>query len=113
MKTYTPDNPKSRSAQFLNFSISQFLNSALLAALAALPLAAQPVTREGRYWVQTVEGSVPAGGCLRVTSVGSITVRGETTNQVRYTAKKKCAPILRPRPRSCWSIPRLALRAKV
>jgi len=68
-----------------------------LAAAWALPLVAQagaqegPVTREGRYWVQTVEGSAAAQGMsrLRVTSVGGIVVRGEAGPQIRYTARKR------------------------
>src|SRR5712692_771671 len=65
-----------------------------LAALCAWPVWAQteaPITREGRYWVQTVDGNVQAapGGRLRVESVGSIVIRGDQGNQVRYTAKKR------------------------
>ncbi len=48
------------------------------------------IRREGRYWVQTEEGSVPAGGRLRVSSTGSITVRGgASAQQVRYHVTKK------------------------
>jgi len=63
-------------------------------ALAALPAWGQSqglLTREGRYWMQTVEGSVPSGpgGRLRVNSVGSITVRGAAGSETRYTAKMR------------------------
>jgi len=62
--------------------------------LTLLPGRAQsdvPVVRDGRYWVQTVEGLLPAapGGRLRVTSVGSISVRGSAEGQARYVAKKR------------------------
>ena len=48
-----------------------------------------PVQREGRYWVQVVEGSLPGGGRLRVRSVGSISVAGAASREVRYKATKK------------------------
>lgn len=63
-----------------------------LALLAAAPLAAQtegPIAREGRYWAQTVEGSIPAGSRLRVTTIGSISVQGESGDQVRYSARRR------------------------
>ncbi len=72
-----------------------FLGAALLATLpAALPLGAQnpgAVVREGRYWVQTDEGSVPALGLnrLRISSIGSIKVRGDAAAQVHYVARKR------------------------
>jgi hypothetical protein len=72
-------------------AITLTLPSLLLVALvtAASPLDAQ-IRREGRYWVQTEEGSVSAGGRLRVSSTGSITVRGDaSTQQVRYRVTKK------------------------
>ena len=63
-------------------------------ALCALPLAAEPegpVIREGKYWVQTVEGTAPAapGGRLKVNSVGAIVVRGDAGPSLRYSAKKR------------------------
>ena len=62
--------------------------------LLALPLWGQsegPLTRDGRYWVQTVSGTVSGapGGRLRLDSVGSIRVRGEGGNETRYTARKR------------------------
>jgi hypothetical protein len=76
------------------------VRSACLAAAGALVLLSAPaiwaqnqgsVTREGRYWVQTVEGTLEAapGGRLRGSSVGGIQVRGEAGNQLRYVAKKR------------------------
>lgn len=63
----------------------------LTASVAFSFASAQTITRDGRYWVQTVEGSVQAApdGRLRVDSIGRITVRGETGTQVRYTARKR------------------------
>jgi hypothetical protein len=65
-----------------------------LALLLAIPLWSQsegPVTREGRYWVQTVEGSMPGApnGRLRVNSIGSIAVQGAAGVELRYTARKR------------------------
>ena len=67
-------------------------SAAAVALLCAAPLWGQtegPIARDGRYWVQTVEGSVAAGSRLKVSSIGSIALRGEGTDQVRYTAKKR------------------------
>ena len=72
-----------------------FCGSALFVMmLGAIPVWAQadaPVTRDGRYWVQTVEGPLPAapGGRLRITSMGSITVHGSADSQGRYVARKR------------------------
>jgi hypothetical protein len=64
------------------------------AALATAPLWAQTagtLTRERGYWVQIEEGAVPAPGLhrLRISSVGSVTLRGEAGDQVRYLARKR------------------------
>ena len=48
-----------------------------------------PIEKQGRYWVRTVEGSIPAGTRLRVSSTGNITVSGDEGKQVRYRALKK------------------------
>ena len=62
-----------------------------LAAAAALLAQEGQVTREGRYWVQTMEGSAPAAGMtrFRVSSIGGISMKGEATDQVRYTARRR------------------------
>jgi DUF4097 and DUF4098 domain-containing protein YvlB len=85
MKIWGYKSRAERGAQFLN-------GASLLALLWGLPLGAQtegPITREGRYWVQTVEGSIPAGARLRVGSIGGITVRGDSGNEVHYTVRKR------------------------
>jgi DUF4097 and DUF4098 domain-containing protein YvlB len=57
--------------------------------LPLMPAEAQ-VRREGRDWVQTEEGVLPAGGRLRVRSTGNITVRGDAASrEVRYRVTKK------------------------
>jgi hypothetical protein len=62
-----------------------------LVLAAALSAQEGRLTREGRYWVQTVEGSLEAPGLnrLRVNSIGGISVRGEAGDQIRYTARKR------------------------
>lgn len=62
-----------------------------LAALAATAFAQEsaPPTKQGRYWVQQSSGSLPSGGRLRVSAVGSIVVRGGNTNRVSYTLVKR------------------------
>ena len=47
------------------------------------------VQKQGRYWVETVEGTVPAGTRLRISSVGTVSVEGAAGQQVRYTVTKK------------------------
>ena len=62
----------------------------LLAIACVLPgQTVGPLQREGRYWVQVEEGSLPAGGRLRIRSVGSISVAGADSRQVRYKVTKK------------------------
>ena len=48
-----------------------------------------PVEKQGRYWVQTEEGSLPAGTRLRVSSTGHITVTGGEWKKVGYKLVKK------------------------
>lgn len=79
--------------QLLGSSVRQILFCGLV-VLGSIPAWAQtetPITREGRYWVQTVEGALPAspGGRLRITSMGSIAVHGSADNQARYVARKR------------------------
>ena len=67
-----------------------FYLGGLLAIACVLPgQTVGPVHREGRYWVQVEEGSLPGGGRLRIQSVGSIAVAGADSKEVRYKAKKK------------------------
>jgi hypothetical protein len=47
------------------------------------------VARQDGFWVQTVEGELPAGTEVRVTSTGRISVRGQDIGQVRYRVVKK------------------------
>jgi len=82
-------------ARFLKFPIfwlpGFLLPGFLLAPAPARAQAEAPIVREGRYWVQTVTGSLAAvpGGRLRITSFGGISVQGEAGSQVRYIARKR------------------------
>jgi len=62
--------------------------SMVVAAVAALNAPAQ-ITREGRYWVETVNGY--AGGSpmerLRVDTVGNVVVTGDNSGKVTYRVK--------------------------
>ena len=65
-----------------------------MCGLLALPLALAAQTegrveKQGRYWTTTVEGSIPAGTRLRVSSTGKISVSGKQEGEVRYRAVKK------------------------
>jgi hypothetical protein len=48
-----------------------------------------PVTRDGGYWVRTIQGVVDAGSLdrLRVETTGNVTLRGAATEQISYTLK--------------------------
>jgi hypothetical protein len=50
---------------------------------------AGPIERQGGFWVQTVEGELPAGTNVRVSSTGRITARGQDIKLVRYRLVKK------------------------
>lgn len=66
----------------------------LLIPVIATAVSAQTesaVRREGRYWVQTVTGTMPLEGAtaLRVSNRGSITLTGEARPDVSYTLTRK------------------------
>jgi len=68
----------------------------LLSFLALLSVAtlgpaqtAGTVVKQGGFWVQTVEGELPAGTEVKVNSTGRISVRGDQSKQVRYRLVKK------------------------
>lgn len=74
------------------------MNKQLMVLLAAVTTAAavhaqtsSPITREGRYWVQTVteEFAAPGAVRLRVDARGPVTLRGEAGSQVRYNLRKR------------------------
>ncbi len=93
MTVHLPDRVNTKASRLLGIVPPAPIvwPSLMLVALLATgsSLEAQ-IRREGRYWVVTEEGSVPAGGRLRVSSTGGITVRGDaSTQQVRYQVTKK------------------------
>jgi hypothetical protein len=47
------------------------------------------VERQGGFWIQTVEGELPAGSEVKVSSTGRITLRGQQARQVHYRLVKK------------------------
>ena len=60
-----------------------------LLAFTLAPQAQGQVQKQGRYWVETVEGTVQAGTRLRISSVGAVSVEGQPGQEVRYTVIKK------------------------
>lgn len=48
-----------------------------------------PIEKQGRYWIQTEEGSLPTRTRLRVTSTGHIAVTGGTSKKIHYKIIKK------------------------
>jgi len=65
----------------------------LAVAVTALLAFAQeaPIRREGAHWVQVVTGSIaiPPDCRLKVDSRGPVTLRGQATDRVTYTVKKR------------------------
>jgi len=62
--------------------------SALLAAVVVpAALLAQPVTREGSRWVQTITGTTPAAARLRVNTQGPVHLEANAAREITYTAK--------------------------
>jgi hypothetical protein len=43
------------------------------------------VTRDGAYWVRTIQGSIDSSDRLRVETTGNVTLRGAATEQNTYT----------------------------
>ena len=64
------------------------LLTGLLALGLMLPLAAA-IRKEGRYWVEEKESSIPAGTKLRITSVGPVSVAGHAGNDVRFKVTRR------------------------
>ena len=70
--------------------MKQFLSISFLGLVCWGLAAAQTesaITRDGGYWVRTIQGSVDssAGDRLRVETTGNVTLRGSATEQSTYT----------------------------
>jgi hypothetical protein len=85
---------------------SRFLLISLL--LGLLSVAGAQIRKEGDYWVEVREGSVPAGARLHVTSVGGIQVRGDEADAVRYRVVKRLRAETQKVAERFFSIARLA-----
>lgn len=63
---------------------------ALIALFLLLPVwQVRALEKQGRYWVETEEGTVEAGTRLRISTIGPTTVEGGPGQEVRYRAVKK------------------------
>ena len=71
----------------MRFLLSFFV----LFAVAALSPAQTvgPVERQDGFWVQVIEGELPAGSEVRIASTGPIRVVGQEIRLVRYRVRKK------------------------
>ena len=73
--------------------MKQFVFISLVLALGATPgVLAQndsPITREGRYWVRTINGvatGLPMQRC-RLDTIGNVVLQGDNSNQAAYKLK--------------------------
>ena len=85
-------SPRPGEEKILGVNTAHQLVWTLASVALAQTLPAQtvsPVEKQGRYWVQTEEGSLPAGTRLRVSSTGQITVTGGEREEVGYKLVKK------------------------
>lgn len=59
--------------------------------MAAYAQGESSITREGRYWVETLNGSVPvsAAGRLRVITEGNVVLKGEPGGKLVYSIKAR------------------------
>ena len=75
--------------------MKQWISISVAIGLSATPLAVAqnelPVTREGRYWVRTFTGSIPAAAIerFRLDTVGSVVLRGEVQDRAVYKLKAR------------------------
>ncbi len=82
--------PRGKKAPGVNTAHQLVWTLASVALAQALPAqTVSPVEKQGRYWVQTEEGSLPAGTRLRVSLTGHITVTGGEWKKVGYKLVKK------------------------
>src|SRR5579864_6425147 len=71
--------------------MKQFVLISILFAAAASPNALAQITREGRYWVQTVNGDAIAVPMerFRLDTVGNVVLRGDNGDKVTYKLKMR------------------------
>jgi DUF4097 and DUF4098 domain-containing protein YvlB len=69
--------------------MKQFVFISIVCAAAATPSALAQITREGRYWVKTVNGVVtaPPFDRFRLDTVGNVVLQGGTGDKVTYKLK--------------------------
>jgi len=64
------------------------LLTGLLALGLMLPVAGA-IRKEGRYWIEEKESSIPAGTKLRITSIGPVLVAGGSDNNIRFKVTRR------------------------
>ncbi len=69
--------------------MKQFVLISIVFAAAASPGALGQITREGRYWVQTINGVANATAMdrFRLDTVGSVVLQGDSSDKVTYKLK--------------------------
>ncbi len=68
--------------------MKELLSILFLGAALASAQSESPITRDGAYWVRTIQGSLEAsGGGLRVETTGNVTLQGAAGGQATYTLK--------------------------
>jgi hypothetical protein len=73
--------------------MKQFVSISLILSVSVAPMAlgqtGSPVTREGRYWVQTFNGVATAAGLerFRLDTIGNVVLHGDNGDKVVYQLK--------------------------
>jgi hypothetical protein len=69
--------------------MKQLVSLLFLTACAAAAQSESAITREGGYWVRTIQGAVDAAGLdkLRVETTGSVSLQGTASEQIAYSLK--------------------------
>jgi len=65
--------------------MKQLVSLLFLSAALAAAQKESAITRDGAYWVRTIQGVIDASDKLRVETTGNVTLRGAATEQTTYT----------------------------
>src|SRR5690242_10720554 len=75
----------------MKLSATYSILAGVIIPAAAFGQGSSSITREGRYWVQTLSGSIPANGAsrMRVITEGNVVLKGDTGGKLVYSVKAR------------------------